>query len=164
MFLIGLAPAILAIPIFLRLKEPERWKAVARDDEAAGKAKLGSLGELFGDPRWRKNTLVGMLLAFAGVVGLWGIGFFSFDLVDVVFRKHFQGQGLSPQQIAGKLTFWKGITSLVAKCGAFFGIYAFALVTHTSAASRRSPSRSCWPPRPRPRRSGSSTRSGRSSS
>ena len=130
MFLIGLAPAVLAIPIFLRLKEPERWKAAAREDEVAGKAKLGSLGELFGDPRWRRNTIVGMVLAFAGVVGLWGIGFFSFDLVDVVFRKHFQGQGLSPQQIAGKLTFWKGITSLVQNGGAFFGIYAFALVTH----------------------------------
>jgi MFS family permease len=96
----------------------------------AGKPKLGSLAELFGNPRWRKNTLVGMVLAFAGVVGLWGIGFFSFDLVDVVFRKHFQGQGLSPQQIAGKLTFWKGITSLVQNAGAFLGIYAFALVTH----------------------------------
>jgi MFS family permease len=132
MFLIGLAPALLAIPIFLRLKEPERWKAAASDDEiaTAGKPKLGSMGELFGDPRWRRNTLVGMVLAFAGVVGLWGIGFFSFDLVDVVFRKHFKGQGLSPQQIAGKLTFWKGITSLLQNGGAFFGIYAFALVTH----------------------------------
>ena len=28
-----------------------------------------------------------MLLAFAGVVGLWGIGFFSFDLTRSVFRK-----------------------------------------------------------------------------
>ena len=67
MFLIGLAPAVLAIPIFLRLKEPERWKAAAREDEIAGtgKPKLGSLAELFGDPRWRKNTIVGMMLAFA---------------------------------------------------------------------------------------------------
>ena len=30
MFLVGLAPAVLAIPIFLRLKEPERWKAAAQ--------------------------------------------------------------------------------------------------------------------------------------
>src|SRR5262249_17208716 len=47
MFVIGLAPAALAIPIFLRLKEPERWKAAARDDEIAGdgKPKLGSLNE-----------------------------------------------------------------------------------------------------------------------
>jgi MFS family permease len=132
MFLIGLAPALLAIPIFLRLKEPERWKAVAREEEVdrTGKPKLGSLAELFGDPRWRRNTLVGMVLAFAGVVGLWGIGFFSVDLVDIVFRKHFKDEGLSPQQIAGKLTFWKGITSLVQNAGAFFGIYAFARITH----------------------------------
>jgi MFS family permease len=67
-----------------------------------------------------------MVLAFAGVVGLWGIGFFSFDLVDLVFRKHFQAQGLPDQEISGRLTFWKGITSLVQNGGAFFGIYAFA--------------------------------------
>ena len=34
MFLIGLAPALLAIPIFLRLKEPERWKAAVREEGA----------------------------------------------------------------------------------------------------------------------------------
>jgi MFS family permease len=132
MFLIGLAPAVLAIPIFLRLKEPERWKAVARDEENAGsrKYKLGSLAELFGDPRWRKNTIVGMLLAFSGVVGLWGIGFFSFDLIRAVFVEHFRSQGLSPQEVAGKLTFWSGITSLVQNAGAFLGIYAFTRVTH----------------------------------
>jgi MFS family permease len=131
MFVIGLFPAVLAIPIMTRLREPERWKAAAKEEEVAGatRHKLGSLSELFGDPRWRHHTIVGMLLAFAGVVGLWGIGFFSFDLVDVVFRRHFDGQGLSPQQIAGKLTFWKGITSLVQNAGAFFGIYAFTRVT-----------------------------------
>ncbi len=132
MFLIGLAPAALAIPIFLRLKEPERWKAAAHEQEVpgAGKTKLGSLAELVGDPVLRRNTIVGMVLAFAGVVGLWGIGFFSFDLVDMVFRKHFQGQGFSAQEISGKLTFWKGITSLLQNGGAFFGIYAFARITH----------------------------------
>jgi MFS family permease len=136
MFLIGLAPAALAIPIFMKLKEPERWKAAVREEEQelAGDPKrahkLGSLAELFGDPRWRHNTIVGMLLAFSGVVGLWGIGFFSFDLVDLVFRKHFQGQGFSAQEIAGKLTTWKGITSLLQNAGAFFGIYAFARITH----------------------------------
>src|SRR5262249_53364383 len=128
MFLVGTVPALLVIPIFLRLREPERWKAAAREGEldGDGKPRMGSLAELFGDPRWRRNTIVGMVLAFAGVVGLWGIGFFSFDLVDAVFRKHFQAQGLSAQEISGNLTFWKGITSLVQNAGAFFGIYAFA--------------------------------------
>jgi MFS family permease len=131
MFLVGTVPALLAVPVFLRLKEPERWKAAAREGELDGRreARLGSVVELFADPRWRRNTIVGMVLAFAGVVGLWGIGFFSFDLVDSVFRKHFQGSGLSAREIQGKLTFWKGITSLVQNGGAFFGIYAFAYVT-----------------------------------
>ena len=40
------------------------------------------------------------------------------------------GPGLSAQEIAGKLTFWKGITSLLQNGGAFFGIYAFARMTH----------------------------------
>jgi MFS family permease len=131
MFLVGMVPALLVIPIFLRLKEPERWKAAAREGEldGDGKPRLGSVAELFGDARWRRNTIVGMVLAFAGVVGLWGIGFFSFDLMDAVFRKHFQAQGLSAQEISGNLTFWKGITSLVQNAGAFFGIYAFALLS-----------------------------------
>jgi MFS family permease len=114
-----------------RLREPERWKAAAHDEEAAGasKHKLGSISELFGDPRWRRNTIVGMLLAFAGVVGLWGIGFFSFDLGRSVFRKHFEGLGLSAQEVEGKLTFWTGVMSLLQNAGGFFGVYAFARVT-----------------------------------
>lgn len=131
MFLVGMVPALLVIPVFLRLKEPDLWKAAAREGELAGDdgSRLGSVAELIGDSRWLRNTIVGMVLAFAGVVGLWGIGFFSFDLVDAVFRQHFQAQGLPAQEISGRLTYWKGITSLVQNGGAFFGIYAFAYVT-----------------------------------
>jgi MFS family permease len=132
MFLIGVLPALLAIPIFFRLKEPERWKkAVSEEEELPGaKHRLGSLSELFGDPRWRRHTIVGMLLAFAGVVGLWGIGFFSPDLVRSVFEDHFKQQGLSKAQIDSKLTFWTGINSLLFNFGAFWGIYAFSRITH----------------------------------
>jgi MFS family permease len=133
MFLIGLVPALLVIPIFLKLKEPERWKAAVEDNAEGGtgkpKHKAGSLAELFGDPRWRRNTIVGMILAFSGVVGLWGIGFFSFDLIRDVFTRHFEAQGLDKQAVAGKLTFWTGMTSLIQNLGAFFGIYAFARIT-----------------------------------
>ena len=132
MFVIGTVPALLAIVIRSRLKEPERWQKAVKivEGEVAGTApKLGSIRELFGDPRWRKNTIVGMLLAFSGVVGLWGIGFFSFDLIRVIFRRHFESQGLTPDAIKGKLTLWTGITSLVQNAGGFLGVYAFSRVT-----------------------------------
>jgi MFS family permease len=88
MFVIGALPALLAILIRRRLKEPERWHALSGQEL---KKKLGSYGELFSHPVWRKNAIVGMLLAFSGVVGLWGIGFFSPDLNRSVFRKKFEG-------------------------------------------------------------------------
>src|SRR5205823_11894307 len=60
-----------------RLREPEKWKqAVA----AGGVRKAGSYRELLGDPRWRWNAVFGLILALSGVIGLWGIGFCSYDL------------------------------------------------------------------------------------
>ncbi len=141
MFIVGVLPALLVIVVFRYLHEPERWQKAAAADDALGdttnKYKLGSMSELFGDPRWRRNTLVGMLLAFSGVVGLWGIGFFSFDLINTIFRTHFEAQaasrGLDAEAtkgfINGNLTYWMGITSLLQNAGAFFGIYAFSRVT-----------------------------------
>src|SRR5205085_2265701 len=95
----------------------------------ATKQRLGSYAELFGDPRWRKHAIIGLLLAFSGVVGLWGIGFFSVDLIRLVLRRTFEAQGLDAAQVSGKLTFWAGVTSVMLNLGAFFGIYAFTYLT-----------------------------------
>ena len=78
--------------------------------------------------RWRRNAVVGLLLAFTGVIGLWGIAFFSFDLVRLVFLKAFVAQGYSPAEVSGKLTIWAGITSIMQNTGGFLGIYAFGVV------------------------------------
>jgi MFS family permease len=128
MFVVGTFPALLAILIRWRLKEPEKWVA-ARAQRVAQKH-LGSYTELFGDPRWRKNALVGLCLAFSGVVGLWGIGFFSFDLLRSVFTKRFVAQGLSEAEIAKNLAWWISWTSVMQNLGGFFGIYAFSRITH----------------------------------
>jgi MFS family permease len=116
MFIVGALPAFLCIPVIRKLKEPEQWQRVRGD-----KKHLGSMHDLFTDPRWRRNAIVGMLLAFSGVVGLWGIGFFSFDLLRSVLDK--------TDMSAGQKTFWTGMTSLFQNAGAFFGIYAFTHVT-----------------------------------
>lgn len=86
MFLIGALPALLVLLIRRKLKEPEQWVNL----KSQGQQKLGSMRELFHDARWRHNAIVGLLLAITGVVGLWGIGFFSFDLTRSVFRKTFE--------------------------------------------------------------------------
>ncbi|WP_435006738.1 MFS transporter [Tundrisphaera lichenicola] len=133
MFVIGMAPALLVILIRRNLKEPEKWQAAvkAEDSEVGGQPaqRAGSIAELFGDPRWRRNAIVGMILGFAGVVGLWGIGFFSFSLVSAVFKKDLEAQGLSPEAVKGQLTWLVGLTSLLQNFGAFLGIYAFTRVT-----------------------------------
>ncbi len=127
MFVVGTVPALLAVFIRRRLKEPERWQATAHDGTLH--KQLGSFTELFGNPTLRRNALVGLALAFAGVVGLWGIGFFSFDLLAAVFRKRFEAQGMPENQIAGNLAFWIGLTSVMQNIGGFFGVYAFSYVT-----------------------------------
>jgi MFS family permease len=128
LFLAGAVPAPLALVIFKKLKEPDQWLKAR-----AEKKKMGSFGELLSDPRWRRNAIVGLLLAFAGVVGLWGIGFFSYDLLRGVLERSFRAQGLSGAELAGKLTLWIGITSLLQNGGAFFGIQAFTWLTQRTS-------------------------------
>ncbi|MFH1742359.1 MAG: MFS transporter [bacterium] len=84
LYFVGIVPALLVIPIVTVLKEPELWKkkkeAMARGEAAKH---LGSPMDLFKDPRWRRNTIVGLMLGVSGMIGLWGIGFFSPELITV---------------------------------------------------------------------------------
>ncbi len=89
MFLVGTIPALLVVLIQRRLKEPDRWKKIA---VGTAHQQLGSYRELFGDPRWRRRALGGMLLAASGVVGLWAIGFYSFDLNRQIFQNYYKDQ------------------------------------------------------------------------
>ena len=62
MFVVGALPALLALVIRARLKEPERWKAAQSSSSA--KARLGSYGELFGNPKWHlPASLAGLSVA-----------------------------------------------------------------------------------------------------
>jgi MFS family permease len=137
MFLIGILPALLIVLIQRRLKEPPAW-IQARADHRTGVGKqLGSFKELFGDRRWRRRAIFGVLLAFSGVVGLWGIGFFTPDLQAYVFRPVFQAEaadkGLTGPQanayIAGRISIWSGWTSMLLNIGAALGIFAFSWLT-----------------------------------
>lgn len=127
MFIIGALPALLALVIRRRLREPERWTVVAQTEESK---QLGSVSELLGNQRWRRNALIGLCMAISGQVGLWGIGFYFPELTRSVFRRTFEAQGLGPSEVEGQLKIWAGVTSLLLNAGAFFGIAAFSRVTY----------------------------------
>lgn len=132
MFLIGILPGLLIVLIQLKLKEPEAWK----QSVANAKTRAGSYAELLGT-QWRKRAIAGLILALAGVIGLWGIGFFSYDLQQQVAEPTYKQQaadlGLTGEDAAkyvgGQKAYWAGITSLVQNAGAFFGIFAFSWIT-----------------------------------
>jgi MFS family permease len=126
-FVIGALPAVLALVIRAGLKEPEKWKEMKAKAARTGES-LGGYGALFADPRWRKNAIIGMLLACAGVIGLWGIGFFAIDLQRSVLKKTFEAQGLTGRDLAGRLTVWSGIASMMIQVGAFAGMMLAARI------------------------------------
>ena len=84
LYYIGTLPAIVGLLVFWRLREPEKFMAAkaAAKARTSGALEMGRMKDLFAIPRWRRNTLVGLALAIAGVVGLWGAGFWSPELID----------------------------------------------------------------------------------
>jgi MFS family permease len=130
MFLIGALPAFLCVFIQIRLKEPEKWVKARAEGKLTG-AKFGSYASLFGEARWRKPALLGMILCVAGVVGLWGVGFFSPELVGDVIERSLKAEGTSADKISKAKTIWTGVNMIVQNAGAFCGMIAF-----TKAAQR----------------------------
>ena len=94
MFLIGALPALLIILTRHHLKEPAPWLKL----KAEGRLPKGSIfapyAALIAERRWRKNLVVGALIAATGVVGLWAIGEYAVDLQRAVFKTHFEHAGL----------------------------------------------------------------------
>src|SRR5205807_7622746 len=119
-FFAGAAPVILAAPIALLLREPEPWlEAKRKASESGDRSKhIGSVLDLFRHPRWRRNTLVGIALGLSGMAGLWGIGFFSPELISTALK------GL-PQAIVDKT---RADATALQDVGAFFGMLTFTFV------------------------------------
>lgn len=129
LFLIGALPAFLCVFIQFRLKEPEKWVKAREQGRITG-VKFGSYASLFGVPRWRKNAIAGMLLCVAGVVGLWGVGFFSPELVGEVISKALRAENVPAEQIPGKRLMWTGINMIMQNIGSFFGMLVFTKLAH----------------------------------
>jgi fucose permease len=119
-FFAGAAPVILAVPIALLLREPEPWLAAkkkARESSDPSKH-VGSVFDLFRHPVWRHHTFVGIGLGLAGMAGLWGIGFFSPELISTALK----GQ---PQNVVDSV---RAYGTTLQDVGAFFGMMTFTFV------------------------------------
>lgn len=128
-YFVGFAPAVLVFWILKSVKEPEAWTQ-AKQNAAFGR-EMGAISELFTNRLLRRNTLVAILLATAGVGGLWGIGFFSTNIVTNELRTAYNVVNLSGEEKNAALKSIGRITSLmflIQNLGAFFGIYLFARV------------------------------------
>jgi MFS family permease len=128
LFVIGALPAFLVATIQLRVKEPEAW-ITARDRAAAQGKKSGSYRDLFSHGTWRRHALLGMVLSCAGVIGLWGIGVFSTDLVGDIIASHLKASGADEVAINKGKQVWGSLNLLFFNVGAFLGMMAFTRVT-----------------------------------
>jgi MFS family permease len=128
MFLIGAAPAFLCVFLQAKLKEPQKWieaKELSKKDVSKA---MGSYGSLFGDARWRRSALLGMMLCVAGVVGLWGIGFFSPELVGPVIEKSLVADGMDVALAAKQKGKYISYNMIVQNIGAFLGMLSMTAV------------------------------------
>jgi MFS family permease len=119
LFFVGILPSLLVIPIILVLREPDAWKQ-AKAEAASGdaKKKVGDINELFKNPRWRRNSLCGLGLGAAGMIGLWAIGFFSPELITMALKD-------LPQT---KVDSVKALGTGLQDTGAFIGMLVFTWV------------------------------------
>ncbi len=135
MFLVGALPALLVVFIRKYLHEPEPWLKL----KAEGRLPTGSIfspyAGLLREARWRRNLLVGAVIASTGVVALWAIGEYGVDLQRNVFKSWYVNNGVPADQIAAKMN--KAITYsyLLSMLGAALGMALFTQLC--SAVGRR---------------------------
>jgi MFS family permease len=122
LYLVGVVPALLIVVIRGRLREPDRWRAVKESTGGLIGKELGAFKDLFVHP-WLRSTLAGMTFAAAGVLGLWGIGFWTPELIGEIVGAEKRSQ-ISPTAFA------------LQDVGAFFGISAITLLSQGAPRGR----------------------------
>ncbi len=115
LFFVGAIPAMLVVLIIRTLRESEQWLAARQEARETGTHQMGDLRVLWRHPRWRRSTLVAISLATAGIVGVWGVGFWSPELIKIALA------GIGPERIAEV----RARGTILQDIGGFLGILAF---------------------------------------
>ncbi|NLN75306.1 MAG: MFS transporter [Armatimonadetes bacterium] len=103
-FCIGMAPALLALPIFFAVREPQRWVKAKQSGQKS------NLAQLFQQPLLGK-TIIACLLSSVAIIGTWGVFQWIPTWVDDIVG----GKVVSERAIAAT---WMAIGQII---GAFLG-------------------------------------------
>ena len=130
-FVIGIAPAVVAVFVRLWVKEPERWLKAHEQEARSGELRVVKLAQLFeGD--LRRSTLVGSGLAFVAVFGLWG----ATNWTPTLIRQLPDMEGLDAQIITSSV----GYAIMALNAGALvvttFGLAAVHAVTGAASIAQ----------------------------
>jgi len=116
MFVVGIAPAIVAVFVFLWIREPERWVKARAEEQRAGGTRPSKLAELF-TPGLARSTWVGSGLAFVAVFGLWGATNWTPTLIRALPNLH----GLSASELTSRVSY----ATMLLNVGALAGYLSF---------------------------------------
>lgn len=163
MFLIGALPAVMIIFTRGYLKEPEAWQRLKDTDQLPKGSIFAPYASLLSNARWRKNLIVGAIIASTGVIGLWAIGEYAVDLQKVVFKQFYEKSGVPADQIAGKvnnaitwaylwnmlgaaagMTFFTNVAKLGRRLAFFIGFSAALIATFLVYKNMSDPIAARW--------------------
>jgi MFS family permease len=116
MFVVGVAPALVAVFVFLWVKEPERWVKASTEAKRSNNPPSSKLAELFA-PGLIRATLVGSGLAFVAVFGLWG----ATNWTPTLVRALPDFQGLSLSELTSRVSY----AAMLLNVGALAGYLSF---------------------------------------
>lgn len=137
-YVVGALPALLVVLIRASVKEPERWVRAREIAEADGTHReLGNIKELWSNAVLRRNTIAGVLIALAGVGGLWGISFFLVDLVGSTLKPMVkqlpevlaQPHAAQAAAVTATLQAYRSKVFFVQQVGALLGMYVYAALS-----------------------------------
>jgi MFS family permease len=128
MFLVGALPALLVVLTMRYLREPEPWLRLQAEGMLPNGGIWGPYRALLADHTWRKNLIVGSLIASTGVIGLWAIGEYTTDLQKFVFKQHYTELGLSPVDIGPAVDNARTWAYVLNMLGAGVGMWLFTKI------------------------------------
>ncbi len=131
-FFVGAMPAMLVVLVLRTLRESERWQQARRTAGENLERQLGDLRGMLGHPRWRTNTLVAVCMATAGIVGVWGVGFWTPELIKAALTPPTYDSlpAAAKEALDGYITSVKFRGSLLQDIGGFLGILSFAPIAN----------------------------------